>query len=186
MSRAAPGAALVLAACVAAGTVAAENARERRYGLGTIADPAHIARIDIAIGPDGAELPAGRGTVAEGRALFARHCAMCHGASGREGPDPVLVGGRGTLAGNEPLLTIGSFWPYATTLYDYIYRAMPFLQPGSLAPGEVYALCAYLLFENAIIDEDTVVDRASLPRIRMPNRDGFIPDPRPDVVPSEQ
>jgi len=138
---------------------------------------------DIAIGPAGAELPAGSGSVADGAAIYAQRCAMCHGATGREGPDPVLVGGQGTLTSEKPIRTVGSYWAYATTLYDYIYRAMPFVAPGSLKPGEVYALCAFLLHANGIVALDAVMDRDSLPAVHMPNRDGFPPDPRPDIAP---
>ncbi len=152
-----------------------------RYGFGETPAAATIEALDIAIGPDGEELPAGSGSVAAGAKLYAERCAMCHGASAREGPDPVLVGGQGTLAGPEPLLTIGSYWAYPTTVYDYIARAMPFFAPGSLTPDEVYALCAYLLNANGIIADDAVMDRVSLPAVQMPNRNGFIPDPRPDV-----
>ena len=94
---------------------------------------------------------------------------------------PILVGGQGTLRSPKPLKTVGSFWPYATTLWDYIYRAMPFDRPGLLQPSEVYAAVAYVLNLNAIIAEDQVMDAASLPKVRMPNRDGFVPDARPDV-----
>ncbi len=152
-----------------------------RYGFGHTPTPESIKALDIAIGPDGKELPPGSGSVADGAKLYAERCAMCHGASGREGPDPILVGGHGSLTGTEPLLTIGSYWAYATTLYDYIARAMPFLAPGSLAPNEIYALCAYLLNANGIIADDAVMDRVSLPAVQMPNRNGFVPDPRPDV-----
>lgn len=157
-----------------------------RYGFGQPPTPASIKALDIAIGPDGEELPAGSGSVADGANLYTERCAMCHGPSGREGPDPVLVGGHGTLTGTEPLLTIGSYWAYATTLYDYISRAMPFFAPGSLAPNEIYALCAYLLNANGIIADDAVMDRVSLPAVQMPNRNGFIPDPRPDVGQAER
>ena len=153
-----------------------------RYGFGTPASAARIAAADIAIGPRGGELPAGRGTVAEGAAIYAHKCAACHGASGTEGPDPVLVGGRGTLAGDTPLLTVGSYWRYATTLYDYIYRAMPFVAPGSLKPDEVYALCAWLLNANGIIAADAEMNATTLAAVVMPNRDNFVPDPRPDVA----
>lgn len=151
-------------------------------GLGRAADAAIVAAQDIAVGPRGDELPAGRGGVAQGAELYALHCAMCHGAEGHEGPDPVLVGGQGSLASATPQLTIGSYWPYATTLYDYIYRAMPFTRPGSLAPDTVYALTAFLLHANGIIAADAVLDRSSLPAVVMPNRNGFDPDPRPDLT----
>lgn len=157
------------------------HAGEGAYGLGRVIEPAQIAAWDIAIGPRGSELPAGSGSVEAGAALYGARCAMCHGATGVEGPDPVLVGGQGSLASIKPLLTIGSYWRYATTLYDYIYRAMPFVAPGSLTPDEVYALCAFLLNANGIVDDGAVLDRISLAAIVMPNRDNFIADPRPDI-----
>lgn len=170
---------MLLAMCVVA--VAHANDRTDSYQhLGQTPEPATIAALDIAIGPDGAELPDGRGTVADGAAIYATQCAACHGASGREGPDHVLVGGRGSLDSDTPVFTIGSYWPYATTLYDYIGRAMPFMAPGSLEPDEIYALCAYLLNANGIIADDAVMDRSTLPAVIMPNRYGFIPDPRPE------
>ena len=148
-------------------------------GLGHAPDAATLAAADTAIGPRGAELPPGRGSVDEGAALFAAQCAACHGATGREGPDPALVGGQGTLATTKPVLTVGSYWPYATTLFDYIRRAMPFTQPGSLGDDQVYALTAFLLARNGILSQDAVLDRDGLRAVRMPNQDGFFPDPRP-------
>ncbi|HEX9869903.1 MAG TPA: cytochrome c [Candidatus Tectomicrobia bacterium] len=149
-------------------------------GLGRTPTAAEIQAWDIAIGPDGKELPAGQGTAREGAGLYRDKCAMCHGENGSEGPQDVLVGGQESLATAKPVRTIGSFWPYATTIYDYLYRAMPLYAPGSLPPHEVYALTAYLLFRNGIVGEDAVIDAQTLPKIRMPNRDGFRPDPRPE------
>jgi mono/diheme cytochrome c family protein len=143
------------------------------FGLGHTPSPELVANWDIAIGPNGAELPHGSGTVPAGRKLYAERCATCHGANGTEGPDPVLVGGHGSLNSAQPQSTIGSYWAYATTLYDYIFRAMPFVAPGSLSADEVYALCAFLLNANGFISQDAVMDRMSLPAVRMPNRDGF-------------
>ena len=117
----------------------------------------------------------------QGASIFAAKCAMCHGATGREGPKDRLVGGRNTLATEKPVKTVGSYWPYATTLYDYIHRAMPFNAPQSLSPDETYSVIAWLLYQNGIIEEGTIIDARSLPAITMPNRDGFVPDPRPDV-----
>ncbi|MDA0820987.1 MAG: cytochrome c [Proteobacteria bacterium] len=171
--------ALLILLSIAQSSTADENARPR-YAIGHLASPDRVAKLDIAIGPQGDELPIGRGTVPQGRELYREHCAICHGEDGTQGPDPKLVGGHGSLATAKPIQTIGSYWPYATTLYDYINRAMPFYTPGSLLPDEVYALCAYLLNANGIIADDTVIDRTSLVAIRMPNRDGFIPDPRPE------
>jgi cytochrome c len=166
---------------LSASAAPAGDAARGPYGLGHVPPPDLIEQWDIAIGPAGAELPAGSGTVAAGKRIYAERCALCHGAAGRDGPDPALAGGNGTLSGPAPELTIGSYWPHATTVYDYIYRAMPFTAPGSLRPDEVYALCAYLLNANGIIAADAVMDRNSLPAVRMPNRGGFIPDPRPET-----
>ena len=156
-------------------------ADERRFpSIGRSAELNEIQAWDIAIGPRGVELPAGSGSVAEGAKIYAVQCAYCHGVSGTEGPDHRLVGGRGTLTHEKPMKTIGSYWPYATTLFDYIARAMPFLAPGSLTPEQVYAVTAYLLHLNGVIEQDAVVGKSDLAKINMPNRDGFIPDPRPE------
>ena len=150
-------------------------------GLGRPPTAAEIQAWDIAIGPDGKELPSGQGTAREGATLYREKCSMCHGENGSEGPQDVLVGGQGSLEAAKPVRTIGSFWPYVTTIYDYVWRAMPFYAPGSLAPDEVYSLTAYLLYLNGIIGENDAINAKTLPQIRMPNRDGFRPDPRPDV-----
>lgn len=151
-------------------------------GLGRTPTAAEIHAWDMAIGPEGKELPPGQGTVAEGASIYLEKCAACHGETGTEGPHDVLVGGQGSLASDTPLKTIGSYWPYATTLYDYLHRAMPFYEPGSLEPAAVYSLTAYLLYLNGIIGEHEVINAQTLPRIRMPNRDGFRPDPRPEEI----
>jgi cytochrome c len=150
------------------------------FGRSATADDIRLWNIDVT--PDGEGLPPGRGTVREGAVLYAAKCAKCHGPSATEGPMDRLVGGRGTLTSSTPVKTIGSYWPYATTLYDYIHRAMPFDAPQSLTPDEVYAVTAWLLHQNGIIDETTVIDARTLPAIQMPNRHGFVPDPRPDVA----
>ena len=153
-----------------------------RYGLGSMPTAADIRAWDIDVTPDGKGLPPGSGTVAQGRALYTQQCSACHGATGEGGPGGRLMGGRGSLATAQPVLSIGSFWPYATTLYDYINRAMPHTRPQSLKPDEVYALTAFLLHQNGIVSPDTALDAQSLPRVVMPNRHGFTsPDPRPDV-----
>ena len=177
-------AALAAAALAAAGAAAAQtpSGGDARTGLGSPATPEEIAAWGPIVGPAGEGLPAGGGTAAEGRALYGRRCAACHGAAGREGPDDRLAGGRGSLAGAQAQKTVGSFWPAATTLWDYVNRAMPFNRPGSLAPGEVYAVVAYVLHLNGIVGEDDRIDADSLPRIEMPNRGGFVPDPRPDLA----
>jgi len=150
-------------------------------GIGSPITAHELELWDIDIAPSGAGLPAGRGDVAEGRRVYMQVCATCHGPSGTEGPMDKLAGGRGTLDSAKPVKTVGSFWPYATTLFDYVRRAMPFTQPQSLSNEQVYAVTAYLLYLNGIIAEDAVLDAASLPKIQMPNRGGFFPDPRPDV-----
>lgn len=151
------------------------------YQLGRPATEAEIQAWNIDVSPNGHGLPPGRGTVKQGAQVYAAKCAMCHGPTGVEGPKDRLVGGQGTLKAAKPIKTIGSYWPYATTLYDYIYRAMPFTAPQSLTPDEVYAVVAWLLFQNGLIREDAVMDRQTLLHVHMPNRDGFVPDPRPDV-----
>src|SRR6266513_2484010 len=157
------------------------SAQSPRYGVGRPPTPEEIRELGSAIAPDGTGLPEGTGTVAAGRDLFAAQCARCHGPTGEGDVGARLVGGQGTLRTPRPLKTVGSFWPYATTLWDYINRAMPFDQPGALTPPEVYAVVAFVLNLNGIIDDGTLMDAGSLPKVRMPNRDGFVSDPRPDV-----
>jgi mono/diheme cytochrome c family protein len=141
--------------------------------------PADITPWDISIGPDGAGLPPGRGTVAEGEVVYAANCQACHGEKGTGRPNDALVGGKGSLAPDtKPVQTVGSYWPYATTLFDYIRRAMPFQESQSLTSDEVYAVSAYILYLNETIGKDDVLDAQSLPKVRMANRDGFIAFPR--------
>jgi S-disulfanyl-L-cysteine oxidoreductase SoxD len=154
------------------------------FGFGHPATSEEIAGWDIDVAANGAGLPAGSGTVQQGKELYDRLGAKCHGAKGEggEGGAPPLVGGIGSLNTDAPLKTVGSYWPYAPVLYDYIHRAMPADNPQSLAPDEVYALCAYLLYLNGIVEEDAVMDADTLPKVIMPNHAGFTsPDPRPDV-----
>ena len=176
--------AVVVLPVVWAGAVAAQTSAggPALTNLGSPATPEEIADRDPIVGPGGEGLPAGSGTAVEGRALYDRRCAACHGATGREGPDDRLAGGQGSLAGGQARKTVGSYWPAATTLWDYVNRAMPFNQPGSLAPDEVYAVVAYVLYLNGIVGGDDLIDAGTLPRIEMPNRDGFVPDPRPDLA----
>jgi len=155
-------------------------AQSPTYGLGRAATPSEIKAWDDAIHPDGRELPPGSGMATEGAKVYAAKCASCHGKTGTEGPNDKLVGGQGTLNTAKPVKTVGSFWPYATTVWDYINRSMPFDKPGSLSPDEVYSVTAYVLSLNKIIREDEVMNAKTLPQVRMPNRDGFIGDPRPD------
>ena len=166
-----------------AGVATAED--PRRYGFGRAPTEAAIEAWDIDVGPTGIGLPPGRGTVQQGAAIYATTCAACHGPTGTEGPKDRLVGGHGSLATDQPVKTVGSFWPYATTLYDYIHRAMPLTVPQSLTPEEVYSIVAWLLHQNGIVPKDAVMDARTLPSVRMPNREGFVADPRPDVGPHE-
>jgi S-disulfanyl-L-cysteine oxidoreductase SoxD len=158
------------------------RAQAGEYGLGTPVDPAKLAGWDIDVAPDGHGLPPGSGTVAQGRAIFSAQCAMCHGDHGQGGIGDTLVGGFGTLTGPAPKQTVGSYWPYATTLFDYIRRAMPYNAPKSLSANEVYAVSAYLLNLNGIVPDTVRLDAQSLPKVRMPNRDGFVVDPRPGTL----
>ena len=148
-------------------------------GLGEPAPPEQVAAWDISIAPDGAGLPAGSGTAREGLKVYEAKCMACHGKAGAGQPNDRLAGGRGTIASATPVRTVGSYWPYATTLFDYIRRAMPYFQPQSLTSDEVYALCAYLLYVNDIIGEDAAMDAKTLPRVVMPNRDNFISGLKP-------
>jgi cytochrome c len=151
-------------------------------GIGHAATAAQISGWDIDVRADGRGLPVGHGSVREGETIFAESCAACHGARGEGKPADRLVGGSGTLATSKPVRTVGSYWPYATTLFDYIRRAMPFNAPQSMTADQVYAVSAYILYLNNIVAEDAVLDAASLPEVAMPNRNGFTnPDPRPDV-----
>ena len=178
--------ALALAVVLAGCTVPMDKgpaATPGAFGIGRAPTAVELRGWDIEISPDGSGLPAGSGSVAQGRTLYAAQCAACHGDAGQGGIAPRLVGGVGTLTSKSPVRTIGSYWPHATTVYDYIYRAMPLNQPLSLQPGEVYALTAFLLQADGIVGADAVLDRRSLPAVRMPNRDGFIAsDDQPDVV----
>jgi cytochrome c len=152
-----------------------------RFGFGHAATGAQISAENIDVRPDGAGLPAGSGLASQGHAIYTARCASCHGDTGREGGSgPILVDATPFQPGVTPP-TIGNYWPYATTVYDYVNRAMPPDAPGSLQPDEVYALVAYLLNANDIIASDTPMNAQTLPQVVMPNVHGFIPDPRPDV-----
>jgi cytochrome c len=151
------------------------------YGLGRPIGEGDIRKHDTFVPPSGENLPTGRGTAEQGKAVYAAQCARCHGATGREGPEEPLVGGIGSLATPKPQKTVGSFWPYATTLWDYINRAMPFDRPGVLSPDDVYSVTAFVLQLNGIVSASDVLDAQTLPRVKMPNREGFVADPRPDT-----
>jgi cytochrome c len=143
--------------------------------LGRPAAPDEIAKADISIPPDGKNLPAGSGSVAQGAMVFQQKCAVCHGANAEGTPSgDRLVGGIGTLNSPNPIKTVGSYWPYATTVFDYIRRAMPITNPQSLQNDEVYAVTAYILSLDNIVPKDAVLDAQSLPKVQMPNRAGFV------------
>jgi cytochrome c len=152
------------------------------YGLGSPATAEEIAGWDIDIRPDGKGLPPGSGSVEDGEMMYEEKCASCHGSFGEGvGRYPVLSGGEGTLTEERPEKTVGSFWPYASTLWDYIHRAMPFTQPQSLTDEEVYAITAYVLYLNDLVEDDFVLTADNLASIEMPNQEGFFLDDRPDT-----
>ena len=169
--------ALALAVFLASGVSYAQE-----YNIGASASAQEIAGWDIDIRPDGMGLPVGSGNAVDGEETYETFCASCHGVFGEgEGRWPVLTGGEGTLAEERPVKTVGSYWPYASTLFDYIRRAMPFTAPMSLDDQQVYDITAYVLYMNDIIEEDFELSNENLAQVSMPNEDGFFVDDRPDV-----
>jgi S-disulfanyl-L-cysteine oxidoreductase SoxD len=170
--------AVVAAGVVALGWLAHAGAQQRSNAvegpkLGVPVTEADIASWDISVGPDGAGLPAGKGTAVTGAAVYQAKCLACHGEKGAGKPSDQLVGGQGTLRDGAAVRTVGSYWPYATTLFDYIRRAMPYGQPQSLTADEIYGVSAYLLRLNGVIGENDEMNATTLPKVKMPNRDGF-------------
>ena len=166
--------------------VTSTSAQVPRYNVGHPATPEEIRELNISVAPDGSGLPRGHGTVAQGRNIYQTLCANCHGDRGEGVTDyPALVGGQGTLRSNHPLRTVGSYWPYATTVWDYIHRKMPYPRPGTLTANETYAVTAFILYLNGVLDKEATLDQTKLPQVKMPNRDGFVRDPRPDVPPKK-
>jgi mono/diheme cytochrome c family protein len=151
------------------------------YGIGRTATPAEIAGWNIDVDGNGNNLPPGSGSVSRGHEIFDQQCAACHGATGEGGVGDRLVGGQGTLATPRPVRTVGSYWPYAPTLFDYIRRAMPQNAPESLSNEDVYAVSAYILNLNGLLPADVTLDAKTLSAIKMPNRNMFTGDSRPDV-----
>ena len=163
---------IILAGLFCLSTTAAFAADAPHFGAA--ADPARVKAWNISILPDGSNLPAGKGSVKEGLEIFTAKCQMCHGVEGKGQPSDRLTGGIGSLTTPQPIKTVASYWPYATTLFDYIRRAMPVNKPRTLNDHEVYSLVAYILSVDGIVKKDATLDAKSLPKIKMPNRDGFI------------
>lgn len=180
------GLALALAAPLLLGTAGAQEGGGKHYGLGTPATPEQIAGWDIDVRPDGLGLPAGSGSVLDGEAIYLERCAYCHGEFGEAfGRYPPLMGGQDSLAKQDPVKTIGSYWPYASTVWDYVHRAMPFGDAQSLSADETYAVVAYLLYLNDLVDDDFVLTQENLAQIEMPNADGFFLMEGPEFEPYE-
>jgi cytochrome c len=182
--------AAIVLSLVAAQAVAHAQGYPTRFEFGTAATEQEISAVAIAVPADGAGLPPGSGDYVRGKTVYERQCAACHGTdlmgvaglpNMPAGAQLRLIGGGGTLASKNPVMTVESYWPYATTLFDYVRRAMPFASPGLLTADEIYAVSAYILAEAKIIDKSMVLDAQTLPRVEMPNRHGFVPDPRPEV-----
>ena len=163
----------VLAVALAAS--GAVQAQSPTYKVGRPPTEAELRAWDNVVGTDGKELPPGSGSAVDGAKVYATKCVFCHGATLTEGPAPRLVGGIDSLSTRAPMLTVGSFWPYATTVFDYINRSMPQGAEGSLTPNQIYAVTAFVLYKNGIVKETDVLDAKSLPKVQMPNRDGFYP-----------
>src|SRR3989475_684419 len=176
MSTSERAAAIAIGAAGPAAGAARRWARGKPPAFGAAVSAEEIARWDISIPPSGAGLPGGGGSARQGLKVYEEKCQSCHGAKGAGKPADPLAGGIGSLAGKAPLRTVGSYWPYATTLFDYVRRAMPITNPLSLSDDEVYAVSAYVLFINGIIGEGVAMNAQSLPQVKMPNRDGFISD----------
>src|SRR5229473_7669942 len=164
-------------------TLASAHAQTKPSGIGRPASAEELKQRNITTLPSGVGLPDGKGAAAQGESVYRDKCASCHGPNGEGNlpQGPQLVGGIGTLATDNPIRTVGSFWPYATSVWDYIHRAMPLNQPGSLSANDTYAVTAFLLQRNGIIQATDVMNQDTLAKVRMPNRDGFVADGRPDV-----
>jgi mono/diheme cytochrome c family protein len=166
--------AIAIGAAAVAACASLPSAPPKPPTLGVPVSAEEIARSDISVPPSGAGLPKGGGSARQGLQVYEQKCIACHGAKGAGKPADALAGGIGSLATKTPVRTVGSYWPYSSTLFDYVRRAMPISNPLSLSDDEVYAVSAYVLFLNGIVGEDAVMNAQTLPRVKMPNRDGFI------------
>ena len=177
-------AAAVASVLLSAPTFAADT--ESTFGFGVTAPPSELAAFFSPL-PDGRGLPAGSGSVAQGKAVYQQQCVACHGQNLEGGIGDRLIGGRGSLVNADPakapIKTVESYWPYATTLFDYVKRSMPFTAPNSLTNDQAYAVVAYILSEAKVVPSDAVLDAKKLAQVKMPNRDGFISDHRPEKFP---
>lgn len=160
---------LAAALCLISGICEAQHPN-----LGRPLSPEEISKLDLTVAPDGNGLPAGSGSVSTGAKVYAEKCQSCHGAKGQGGPQDQLTGGVGTIASAKPVKTPISYWPSATTIFDYVRRAMPLQSPQSLTDDEVYAVTAYVLSIDGVVPQDAVLDAKTLPQVKMPNRDGFV------------
>jgi S-disulfanyl-L-cysteine oxidoreductase SoxD len=177
--------AATIATALAIGSVGCGDAPSQGKGLFNIGRPLSESELrswNIDVAPDGTGLPPGQGSVPQGEAIYRTKCIACHGANGQGHPMDRLAGGRDTLASDAPVKTVGSYWPYATTIFDYVRRAMPLDRPQSLTADEVYAVTAYLLQINGLVGPDAMMNAHTLPKVRMPNQEAFRADPRPDVA----
>jgi len=175
--------ALSRAACWILAALATGGLAFGQTRVGRPATEEKIKALDLTVMPNGEGLPPGKGTAAAGKNIYKEKCETCHNEKleGRPGQYPALVGGIGTINTPRPVKTVGSYWPYATTVFDFIRRAMPYDQPGSLKPDEIYSVVALILNANGIIGENDEMNKDSLPKVKMPNAGGFVPDARPDV-----
>ena len=175
-----------MSAMVLSSSARAADTAQPTFGFGAVAPPSELATFFSPL-PDGRGLPAGSGSVTQGKAVYQQHCVACHGQNLEGGIGDRLIGGRGSLVNQDPakapVKTVESYWPYATTLFDYIKRSMPFTAPDSLTNDQAYAVSAYILSEAKIVPPDTVLDAKTLAKVKMPNRDGFVADHRPDKFP---
>jgi cytochrome c len=175
-----------LALAALSSTAIAAGPVKTSYGFGTTPADDELARFLSPL-PDGRGLPSGSGSVLEGKSVYQQQCASCHGENLQGGTGDRLIGGRGSLVNEDPkkppVKTVESYWPYATTLFDYVKRAMPLTAPDSLTNDQVYAVTAYILSQAKIVSDDAIMDAQTLPKVVMPNRDGFVPDRRPERFP---